>query len=296
MHRVLIFANSFFLLVAILFIQSCSPLYDLRTKSIQKEGITEENTAKGKQVLDKAWKKHGGDKFEQHTTYSFKANDIWKDNKFGKLGKIWPDFETNMEFKFQVDALNGKVEFFDGQKKGVAVGFYDSKYYELDSVSLSTPDYSVEPHIRFAFGLSHIQYFFDILDRLRHASIISYAGEAEFNGTRYDKVFCTMGNNPEPNLENEQYMVWINQATGFMDYIEYSVRDPYVKPIGYKRFGGNLRYKDYREIDGVWIAHSQAVYPIKIREDEEKYIHRLTISEFQFDNFDAEELHPKGLK
>jgi hypothetical protein len=44
---------------------------DLRTKSIKKEGITIENTNKGKAILARAWKKQGFDKIKDHQVYSF---------------------------------------------------------------------------------------------------------------------------------------------------------------------------------------------------------------------------------
>ena len=51
---------------------------DLRTKVIKKEGITIENTNKGKAILDRAWKAQGFDKIENHQVYSYKGKDTWK--------------------------------------------------------------------------------------------------------------------------------------------------------------------------------------------------------------------------
>ncbi|MFK8044838.1 MAG: hypothetical protein AB8B72_05045, partial [Crocinitomicaceae bacterium] len=230
--------------------------------------------------------------FQEHSVYSFNGFDTWKENKLGEIGKLWPDFETNLEFKFQVDTLDGKIRFLDGKRKGEIAGICDSNYYEIKDGRTKFKDRNAEENIRAAFGLYHIQYFFELLNRLRLAPIICYAGEQEFNGNNYDLVFCTWGE-AEPHQDHDQYLLWINQETGFLDYSEYSVREPYAKPIGYKRIGGNIQYLDYREIDDVWIPHYQIVYPFKKRTEQDKFIHNLKISNFQFDNFDVEEVKAK---
>ena len=279
------------LFVSALFFQSC--LHDVRPSMLKREGITEANALKGKRILDKVWKKQGGDKLAQRDVYSFKGFDTWKDNKFGKLAKLWPDYKTNLEFRFQVDTLDGQLSFSDGENEGLTAGIYNSKYYEIRNGKTEFQDKEEESNLRVVFGLSHIQYFFELLGRLRDAPIISYAGSEEFNGKQYDLVFCTWGK-AEPHLEHEQFLLWINQETGLLDYSEYSVREPYVKPLGYKSIGGNIEYADYREIDGVFVPHDQIVYPLKKRTEKSKFIHRLKISDFQFDNFNVEELKPNG--
>lgn len=283
------FALPIIIWISALLFQSCSTLHDVRPKVLKQDGISEENTKRGKLLLDQVWEKQGGSEFQEYSVYSFNGFDTWKDNKLGEIGKLWPDFKTNLEFKFQVDTLDGKITFIDGERAGDIAGICDSKYYEIKNGKAEFKDRNAEENIRVVFGLYHIQYFFELLNRLRNAPIISYAGEEEFNGNKYDLVFCTWGE-AKPHQEHDQYLLWINQETGFLDYSEYSVREPYAKPIGYKLIGGNIQYLDYREIDGVWIPHNQIVYPFKKRTKQEKFIHNLKISNFQFDNFNAEEL------
>ncbi|MFK8008490.1 MAG: hypothetical protein AB8H03_19180 [Saprospiraceae bacterium] len=280
---------SIVLFASSLFLQSC--LHDVRPKMLKRNGITTENTLKGKQILDRVWKKQGGDKLEKHDVYSFQGFDTWKKNRFGKIGKLWPDFETTLEFKFQVDTLDGQLIFLDGERKGTIAGIYNSNYYEIKNGKTEFQDRTAKSNRRAVFGLSHIQYFFELLGRLRQAPIISYAGQKEFNGNQYDLVFCTWGK-PKPHLAHDQYLLWINKKTGLLDYSEYSVREPHVKPPGYKMIGGNIEYTDYREIDGVWIPHDQIVYPIKKKTNQDKFVHRLKISDFQFDSFNVNELKP----
>ena len=282
---------SVILFICTFFFQSC--LHDVRPRMLKREGITEANTLKGKQILDKVWKKQGGDKFEERNVYSFQGFDTWKKSKLGKTGKLWPDYKTTLEFKFQVDTLDGQLTFIDGERKGTIAGIYNSNYYEITNGKTDFQDRDAKSNRRTVFALFHIQYFFELLSRLRQAPIISYAGSNEFNDKQYDLIFCTWGK-PKPHLEHDQYLLWINKETGLMDYAEYSVREPYVKPPGYKMIGGNIEYSDYREIEGVWISHNQIVYPFKKKTNQNKFIHKLKISDFQFDNFDVEELKITG--
>ncbi|MFK7935221.1 MAG: hypothetical protein AB8G22_17040 [Saprospiraceae bacterium] len=275
------------LLVSTVLFQGC--LHDVRTRMLKQDGITETNISKGKQLLEQVWKKQGGDKFAQHQVYSFQGFDTWKESRLGKIGKLWDDYQTTLKFQFQVDTLDGRITFMDGERKGTIVGLYNSNYYETQNGTTEFQDKTAKSNRRAVFGLSHIQYFFELLSRLRHAPIISYAGSEAFNGNHYDLVFCTWGK-AKPHQEHDQYLLWINKKTGLLDYSEYSVREPYVKPPGYKMIGGNIQYTNYRAIDGVLIPHDQIVYPIKKRTNQDEFIHRLKISDFQFDDFDVQEL------
>lgn len=117
-------------------------------------------------------------------------------------------------------------------------------------------------------------------DRLRNAPIIAYAGQKEFRGQQYDLVFCTW-HKPEPHMENDQYLVWVNRKTGMMDFAQYTIRETYLKPPGYKIMGGGIEFKDFRAIDGILIPHQQIIYAIKIRKNPKKTFARIVCLRFQ---------------
>ena len=276
------------LFLSALLFQSC--LHDVRPRILKREGITAANTIKGKQILDQVWKKQGGDKLAQHQVYSFRGFDTWQ-GPLAKIGRFWPDLATTLDFRFQVDTLDGQLTFVDGERQGTIIGLHNANYYEIKNGETEFLDRYAKSNVRAAFGLFGVQYFSELLGRLRQAPIISYAGKQAFNDKQYDLVFCTWGK-PEPHIGNDQYLLWINQETGLLDYVEYSVREPHVKPPGYKMIGGALEYADYREIDGVLIPHDQIVYSIKKKANQNKFLHRWTISDFQFDSFHVERLKP----
>jgi hypothetical protein len=271
------------LIFSFLFLQSC--MADLRTKVIKKEGITIENTKKGKAILDRAWKAQGFDKIENHQVYSFKGKDTWK-GMLGRMGKVWPDRKTEMNFKYEVGTFDGQVAFLDGKRNGEVAGLQNWNYYEIDDKDQTQ---FLKPNKRIKFGLAAYQYFTEMIDRLRSAPIISYAGEKEFKGKKYDLVFVTW-NTEKPHQEADQYIAWINKETGLMDYTQYTLRESYLNAPGSKAIVGAVEYGDFREVDGVLIPHEHTVYGFKLKKKKKKNLHQLIIADFKFDNFDVEEL------
>lgn len=267
--------------------QSCG-LADLRTKTIKKEGITVQNTEKGKQLLENAWKAQGFDKLKNHEVYSYHAHDTWK-GLLGRMGKIWPNLESELEFKYRTESFDGQVHFIDGKKAGNYAGLQNWNYYEINKNDTIFKDKALDKNKRKVFGIAAFQYFTEMIDRLKQAPIISYAGENKFRGQHYDLVLCTW-EKVEPHMEHDQYLAWINKETGLMDFTQYTLRETYLKPPGYKVIGGAVEFADFKEVDGVLIPHKQYIYAIKLRKNPKRNLHKLIISDFKFDNFDPEDL------
>lgn len=273
--------------VATMFLQSCG-MYDLRTMPIKKEGITVENTEKGKLILEKAWKLQGLDQLSNYEVYSFNGVDTWK-GMLGKMGQIWPEMKAEIGFSYRIGTFDGRVEFMDGVQKGDIAGLQNWNYYEISGDQISFKDKDLKENRRKVFGVAAFQYFTEMVDRLKNAPIISYAGEKEKRGQQYDLVFCTWGTE-KPHDEHDQYLLWINKKTGILDFAQFTIRESYMKPPGYKLLGGAIEYADYRSVDGVMIAHEQLIYAMNIKKKQDKFLHRMLVSDFKFDGFNLEEL------
>ena len=260
----------------------------MRTPIIKKNGVTTENSNKGKEILERAWKKQGYDKLKQYSTYSYHGSDVWK-GMLGRMGHIWSDLKSEIDFKFQIKTFNSQLTYVDGKLAGDMAGLQNWNYYEISKGDTLMKDKNSKENKRVVFGIAAFQYFSEMIDRIKDAPIISYAGEAEMRGQQYDLVFCTWETD-KPHKEDDQYMAWINKKTGIMDFTQYTIRETYLKPPGYKMIGGAVEFTDLRNIDGIMIPHEQLVYAIKLRKNTKKNLHRLVISNFQFDNFDAKEL------
>ncbi len=276
--------SGIFLIGAIL-LQGC--MADLRTSTIKTSGVTVANANKGKAILEKAWKKQGFDNLDKHKVYAFHGVDTWK-GMMGKMGKIWPDLKTSLDFKYQVGTFDGQVSFADGKKKGMSAGLQNWHYYEKENSGAAK---FISKNKKIAFGIPAFHYFTEMIGRLKNAPIISYAGEKEFRDQKYDLVFCTW-NTDEPHMKADQYVAWINKATGMMDFTQYTLRDNYMKPPGHKMFYGGVEFSNFKNIDGVMIPHLHTIYINKLKKKKKKFVHQLVISDFQFDSFDIDELRP----
>lgn len=233
-------------------------------------------------------KKQNYDKLKNHNVYSYHANDSWK-GILGKMAKIWPDMEAKMKFKYQIGTFDGQVYFLDGKQAGSVAGLQNWNYYEINKGSVVFKDKNEKKNKKRVFGIAAFQYFTEMIDRIKNAPIISYAGEKEFRGQQYDLVFCTWGKD-EPHEEHDQYLAWINKKTGLMDYTQYTIREAYIKPPGYKTLGGAVEFTDFKNIEGIMVPHEQLIYAIKLKKNPKRNLHHLVISDFKFDSFHVEEL------
>lgn len=266
-------------------LQGC--MADIRTPLIEREGITASNTARGKMLLEKAWKKQGLDQLQQHRTYSFQGKDVWK-GLMGKLGKPWPEAKVDLQFRYVIGTFDSQVSFLSGSRTGERAGLQSWRYYEVDPEgTLTFTDYNE----RIGFGLSAYQYFFELPDRLLRAPIISYAGEREFRGQWYDQVFVSW-EQPEPHREHDQYVLWINRETGLLEFALYTLRETYLKMPGASAFYGSIQFADWQDIDGILIPHRQIVYLNRPKKKPEQHLHQLEIRDFAFDDFPQDQLYP----
>jgi len=267
----------------ILMAQSCK-IADLRSKEVKQDGVTVQNSEKGKLLLDQAWKAQGFDKLKTYKVYSYHGQDTWK-GILGKMGNIWSESKSEMNFKYRIGTFDGQVKF----ENNSYAGLQNWNYYDIINKDTIFSDPKLKKNERIVFGISAFQYFAEMVDRLRRAPVIVYQGEDEFRGQSYDLVLCTW-QTVEPRLEHDQYVAWINKKTGLMDFTQYTIRDSYLRPPGYKSIGGAIEFKDFKEIGGVLIPHTHLVYAIKLRKNSNKNLHKLIITDFKFDNFTSEDL------
>lgn len=269
-------------IISALLLTGC--LSSVRTKTVRKEGMT--NEQKGKDILEKAWKQQGMDSLLTHKVYQVKGVDTWK-GLLGKTGKLWPNAEAEIDLKYRIGSFDGRVEFLDGKRKGVIAGLQSWKYYEQEVNDTIVFKKKANPRVK--FGLAAFQYFFELNDRLRNAPLITYAGETEFRGQQYHQVFVTW-NKLKTHKENDQYNLWINKETNVLEFCEFTIHDSFLP--GGSLIGGSIEFANFKRVNGINIPFTQFVYVGKPKVDSNKFLHRLTVNSFEFDSFDEEVLSP----
>ncbi|MEM7372112.1 MAG: hypothetical protein AAF587_26075 [Bacteroidota bacterium] len=269
-----------------LLLSSC--LSDIRSDLVRQEPLKATHVAKGKHLLTEAWKAQGLDKLSAHEVYSFEGVDVWK-GLLGKTGKVWPDNESRLSFKYAVGTFDSQVSFLDGKRKGTTAGLQSWRYYEQEPGS--TLNFLDKNNERITFGLAAYQYFVEMVDRLRKAPIIQYAGMEELHNKEYETVFVTW-KQTKPSKDLDQYIVYIDPQSKQVDFVKFTIRENYLHAPGGKMTWGMIHYDDFRSIDGIRIPHRQSLYSFGVKKDLEKYLHRMEIENFSFDSFDKNILYP----
>lgn len=253
------------------------------TSTVRKQKQSTEQ--KGRVLLDEAWTAQNMDRLSQHKVYEFIAVDHWK-GALGKLAKIWPENESKLHMKYAVGNFDGQVDFLDGKKAGTSAGLQSWKYYEKDSQAEIEFKKS---SAKIIFGLNAYHYFFELIDRLKSAPLVAYAGEKQLNGQSYDLVLVTW-KKFRAHKKHDQYTAWINKETKLMDHCEFTIHDSFLP--GGSMLPGSISFSDFKDIGGVSIPFLQYVYLGGPKSQTSKYLHRLTIESFSFDSFNENILYP----
>lgn len=99
---------------------------DLLPSSLVGDPIAAENEAKAKAIFEKAYKAHGVESLKKHEVYQFTAAGHWKGPMAG-MGKLWPQKNTNLHFKYVPNTFDAQVEFLDGETSRLTQLKYSSK-------------------------------------------------------------------------------------------------------------------------------------------------------------------------
>ncbi len=267
-------------------------LSDIRTPLIKEQGVQKNSENKGRKILEEAWVSQGGPNLQNYETYYVKGHDSWK-GFLGKIGKPWPNSELNLEFKFEIESFNSSITFLDGSREGEKAGIQSWHYYESNKGELPK---AKKLNKRIRFGLSAYQYFFEMVDRLKEAPIVLYAGEAEFDGKDYDLVFVTW-HKPEPHRKHDQYLLYINKETRLLDLALYTLRENYLKAPGGQLLYGSIEFKNYKSVEGILAPFHQTIYLNAPNANKTNIAHEFTLDSFKFDSFERSELLPlQGIK
>lgn len=73
-----------------------------------------------------------------------------------------------------------------------------------------------------------------------------------------------------------------------MEFCEFTIHDPFLP--GGSMIPGSIEFTDFKDKQGIQIPFTQYVYIGAPSENQDKNLHRLTVTDFQWDSFEAAEL------
>jgi hypothetical protein len=213
---------------------------DIRPPLVQR-GITAESSASGRALLEKMDKAHGGAAaWKDLGTARYTLDDNWPGP--ASVASPWPKNPGRMTLTFKTAADTGRLEIEGGETWGVQ----QWATYSVDAAG--TVKFDAERNFDRWFWVPTVAYFLEAPYRLGEASVVADAGKAEYNGIVCDRVFLTWGDG-KPNRDIDQYLAWIDQKSGRLVRLEYTVRDF----AGFMQSG--MDYSDYRDVGGLPIPH-----------------------------------------
>ena len=267
---------------------------DLRTDLVRN--ATAEDHERGRHVLEALAVRHGLDAWQEHEVLRVVATDEWS----GDDG-WWPQATQRFSHVQLLDTFTSKAQLHGGSGDGEVWGIQTWSPW-LSTNSQSEPEWISKDHTRFdaiRFYLPTLQYFNELVFRLRKAPIAIYAGSEVLHGQAYHKVYVTWEEGP-PTGTHDHYVLWIDESSGLLAKVHYTIREaPDFAPAILTRVlraaaTGTMHYTDYREVDGVQFSFDQIVTvfgPAEATADPSSdFFHRLKVESVSFEPQQADSL------
>lgn len=244
------------------------------------------NRAKGRELLQKTYLAMGYDQLEKVTAYEaeslFTWNGFWSMMPMNSL----PGNKGNrIRFRFNTHTFDGQVTFLEGRKEGKTFGLQSWEAYRFDEGEPARP----KNNKRYTWGLATYHYIIEGPMRLLGADIVRYAGETERDGQTYDLVYATWGQDA-PHKEHDQWLLYINRATGITELTEVTINDFFVPvPNGMK--GATIQFERQPTSIGAYLPSFVTIQLGKPKA-KDKYVYTFTLEDYTFDTYPETELYP----
>ncbi|MEX0359584.1 MAG: hypothetical protein AB3N10_01220, partial [Allomuricauda sp.] len=98
-----------------------------------------------------------------------------------------------------------------------------------------------------------MEYLLEFPFRINEATMLKYGGTAQVNGIDYDIVLMSW-TTFEPQKEYDQYIIYINPKTHFIDYLEFTVREQ-----GKFTFA-TVSFQDFKRVQAFIFPHKVTAY------------------------------------
>ncbi len=278
-RRLLIAAGLLVLALAGLAFFQLSRLSDIRPPELAGEGITEEREQHGRELLSRLEDAHGGyPAWSARSGARVELRDHWPGRMMRAAVMPW----TQSGLLMRSTMLRGKdalrLEFLEGKDAGNAWGIQNWMTYR---VAGGTWNFQDDDTIR--FWLPTFQCYVEARVRHREGDVGAAAVPETLAGVTYQRVFVSWGKGePQPGVD--QYLAWIDPDSGRLEYLAYTVRDMMPAIVGC------MHYRDYRQVDGLWVAMTMAVVEGPGGPDA---LHRFELEDVRFEDVPRDFVMPR---
>jgi hypothetical protein len=240
---------------------------DLSTNKLKNQDTQPDLREKAKTIFEKSLNARGG--YSTHRSLDsvrLKGNDLWHSSLVRFFTPV-----TEQEQKFEVlfstagDEIN--YLFLNGKLKGQYIGVENGKTYRAINQEREFTDSS-----KIRLYLEPLRDYFQWPYKLYESPVLLYAGEKNIVNEAYYLLFASSGG-IAASPEYDQYVIYINQQTYSVDYIDFTLRSLF------ESYKGTLHYRDLRSVQGLMVP-----FFIGVSDDVENkdFVHEFHISEIQF--------------
>jgi steroid delta-isomerase-like uncharacterized protein len=194
---------------------------DLRPEPLRQAGPTEAGVRAGRELLRQAAERHGLQRWRSHTSFEAVWTDDWAPKIFESGYGWWPIQKQRLRTRALLGTFSSQVELLDGPHKGEIWGVQSFLGYKKSGQG-GQASFGTEKVL--TFYLPALQYFNELPFRLLAAEHVADAGTGSAGGRTYRLVYATWGSF-EPNLEHDQYVLWIDPQSLLVEMCRYTVRD-----------------------------------------------------------------------
>ena len=219
---------------------SLSCVRDIRPQRLLDDKAPMQERARA--LLLKSAEVHGLKAWKAAKRIEVLYDDSWPMSMMRAMGTPLTEATQKVRMSFKPGSDDNLITIYGGvhdQKKVSVV--------EGVTQSIMGGESKVETGLSHVFYSPAIQYLFELSFRVLEADDIAWAGEAVIDERDCDVVLATWGG-LEPNSEFDQYLLYIDRKTHRLLFSEYTIRQ-----MG-QVFKSNIRYDDYRRVDGILMA------------------------------------------
>ncbi len=265
--------------IGMLSFQSC--LSDLRPKEFRTdERFTAASHEKAVSLLNTYAERSGLSKWKTVKTYQVDYADNFY-GTFGKLANPFKDKKNNFKLRYVPMKSKGNLRFSSGSEKGMVWGYDEGTTYTKTDRNAQA---EIKKSKKITFWLPTYQYFIEFPFRITNADVIYHVGERKYGLQVYDLILVSWKTHkPQKNLD--QYLIWINQSTGLVDKLQYTIRDQ----AGILK--GTAIIDEYQDYNGIKLPSLFKVYS---KEDSTKPVHIMRLYNFRANTFDPQTLTVTG--
>ncbi|MEM7371799.1 MAG: hypothetical protein AAF587_24500 [Bacteroidota bacterium] len=211
-----------------------------------KAGITDESRQQGRDLLHKMEQAYGGREAWDSLTYGeFIQIADW----YGRTPIAhWDTLPQRYRLRAVLGSHDCELQLLNGPNTGLSYKIQEGTFM----VKAAGGEWQEAEENSYAEKMIFKNYWFQFPFRIGEASIISYAGEEELEGTTYQLLYATWGEEAA-NSTYDQFLMYVHPTSFQIEYLYFTVREKL------KSQSVTARFDSFRQAGPFVLPHSQFV-------------------------------------